>query len=49
MRRKAEYRLKNDTLIKIKGIIDRIDVRDGEYAILDYKTGYIKNLYKKEE
>lgn len=49
MRRKAEYRLKNDTLIKIKGIIDRIDVRDGEYAILDYKTGYIKKTYIKKK
>ncbi|MEA1994819.1 MAG: PD-(D/E)XK nuclease family protein [Campylobacterota bacterium] len=49
MRRKAEYRLKNDTLIKIKGTIDRIDERDGEYAILDYKTGYIKKTYIKKK
>ncbi len=26
--------------IKLKGIIDRIDKRDGVYIIIDYKTGY---------
>jgi len=49
MKKEAKYRLKNNTVIKIEGIIDRIDERDGKYAILDYKTGYIKKTYMKKK
>ena len=49
IKRQAHYALNNNILINIKGIIDRIDERDGKYAILDYKTGNIRKTYVKDE
>jgi CRISPR/Cas system-associated exonuclease Cas4 (RecB family) len=49
VKRQAHYVLNNNILINIKGIIDRIDERDGKYAILDYKTGNIRKTYVKDK
>ena len=38
------FQLTNGKTIKLRGIIDRIDQVDGQIRIIDYKTGYTKDI-----
>lgn len=39
----------NNEKVFIKGIIDRIDFKDGRYIYIDYKTGDVKKSFKSTE
>lgn len=38
------FQLTNGKMVKLRGIIDRIDQVDGQIRIIDYKTGYTKDV-----
>lgn len=39
------FHSKEKKSIKIKGIIDRVQIRNGELELIDYKTGSVKDLF----
>ena len=39
-----DFQLSNGKMVKLKGVIDRIDQVDGQIRIIDYKTGATKEL-----
>lgn len=39
-----DFELSNGRLVKLQGVIDRIDQVDGQIRIIDYKTGFAKDV-----
>ena len=40
----VNFQLSNGEMVKLKGIIDRMDMVDGQIRIIDYKTGFAKDI-----
>lgn len=45
----VDFELTNGNHVKLKGVIDRIDSVDNQIRIIDYKTGYAKDISVKTE
>ncbi|QHC84775.1 hypothetical protein AS589_08260 [Empedobacter brevis] len=45
----VDFTLTNGQLVKLKGVIDRIDSVNDQLRIIDYKTGYAKEISVKTE
>ena len=45
----VDFTLNNGKIVKLKGVIDRIDSVNNQIRIIDYKTGYAKDISVKTE
>ncbi|MGV0848130.1 PD-(D/E)XK nuclease family protein [Empedobacter falsenii] len=45
----VDFTLTNGKIVKLKGVIDRIDSVNNQIRIIDYKTGYAKDISVKTE
>ncbi len=45
----VDFALTNGKIVKLKGVIDRIDSVNNQIRIIDYKTGYAKDISVKTE
>jgi ATP-dependent exoDNAse (exonuclease V) beta subunit len=45
----VDFTLTNGKIVKLKGVIDRIDSVNNQLRIIDYKTGYAKDISVKTE